>query len=283
MNVITHPLILLGEGLRNLSLSGNVGNIIAIILYVGICVLPLIFVIRKKWRKENLLLPVLSGTLAYGLYYLINPGLMSDYVAGEIGSELCIYAIYSVLVAWIVLRVSSICENNSGKSIYRVLKVGMLVWMVMMVGFTLPAEVKNLVKQVKALQESNIGIGMDLSATYGVYGLRFVIAMVELTVILITLFLASRMFGTLEKESFSDGAKKKAEKMTTWCKRGLVIIVLADVIKNVVQLLLYKALYDIRIELKLPLLEITILLVTMALCRLLGQGKKLKDDNDMFV
>ena len=108
MNIITQPLILLGEGLRKLSLSGNVGNIIAIIVYVGICLLPLIFVIRRKWRKENLLLPVLSGMLAYGLYHLINPGLMSEYMSGKMGSEICAHAIYSVFIAWIVLRVSAI-------------------------------------------------------------------------------------------------------------------------------------------------------------------------------
>lgn len=39
--IITFPFVQLASGLRHLSLSGNTGNIIAIILYAAFCLLPM--------------------------------------------------------------------------------------------------------------------------------------------------------------------------------------------------------------------------------------------------
>lgn len=76
---MTFPLEQIGWGLRQLSLSGAMGNIIAIIIYFLIGFIPcgVYWYLRKngKLYKIDAMLPLLSVLLWIVLYYMINPGL----------------------------------------------------------------------------------------------------------------------------------------------------------------------------------------------------------------
>lgn len=78
--IFTTPFEWIAVWLRKLSLSGNSGNCIAIILYIIICCLPaiafLLLCLRKKKIRADYLLLVCSAALFIGIYLMINPGLM---------------------------------------------------------------------------------------------------------------------------------------------------------------------------------------------------------------
>ena len=80
LQIMYLPFELIGKGLRVLSLSSAIGNVIAIIIYAAISMIPAIYVIdlRKRGRKckEDILLVAFTGLLFYSLYMFINPGLM---------------------------------------------------------------------------------------------------------------------------------------------------------------------------------------------------------------
>ena len=80
LQIMYLPFELIGKGLRFLSLSSAIGNVIAIIIYAAISMIPAIYIIyqRKRGRtqKEDILLVVFTGLLFYSLYMFINPGLM---------------------------------------------------------------------------------------------------------------------------------------------------------------------------------------------------------------
>ena len=105
--IITFPLEQIGCALRRLSLSGAMGNMIAIILYVLIGLIPCMVWLFLKGKgknlKEDYLLFPISGFLLLVLYYMINPGLIPVNEAGG-GKLLLAGTFYSVLVGYVVLR-----------------------------------------------------------------------------------------------------------------------------------------------------------------------------------
>lgn len=77
---ICFPLEQIGIGLRWMSLQGGLKNTIAIVIYIALCLTPLMFFIlnlrKKKINAEDILMPVLSLVLFYVIYMMINPGLL---------------------------------------------------------------------------------------------------------------------------------------------------------------------------------------------------------------
>ncbi len=72
------PFDLAGRGLRQLSLSSGIGNVIAIGLYLVISLIPIGYYIWMKIKKRqgrivDVLLFVMSGYLLFALYYFVNP------------------------------------------------------------------------------------------------------------------------------------------------------------------------------------------------------------------
>ena len=80
LQIMYLPFELIGKGLRFLSLSSAIGNVIAIIIYAAISMIPAIYVINQRKRgrthKEDILLVAFTGLLFYSMYMFINPGLM---------------------------------------------------------------------------------------------------------------------------------------------------------------------------------------------------------------
>ena len=67
------PFTWTAEGLRKLSLSGSLGNGVAIALLVVLGLLPLVLKWKKSWGPEDVLLVFTSIAIWYTLYVLINP------------------------------------------------------------------------------------------------------------------------------------------------------------------------------------------------------------------
>ena len=88
--LLSLPFILLGAWLHDLSLMSLLGNAFAIVIYVLICVIPILFFLFKikksSMQKSDSILFVISLYLFFMLYQFINPALMMkhipDYVEG---------------------------------------------------------------------------------------------------------------------------------------------------------------------------------------------------------
>ena len=80
LQIMYLPFELIGKGLRFLSLSSAIGNVIAIIIYAVISMIPAIYIIyqrkEEEHRKKTYYLLHSQGLLFYSMYMFINPGLM---------------------------------------------------------------------------------------------------------------------------------------------------------------------------------------------------------------
>ena len=129
LQIMYLPFELIGKGLRFLSLSSVIGNVIAIIIYAAISLIPAIYVVYQRKtgtnRKEDILLIAFTGLLFYSLYMFINPGLMYQRMP-EISSMdqtsliamKIIYAfiIYSVVIMWLIMRAIRFLGDDSQKN-----------------------------------------------------------------------------------------------------------------------------------------------------------------------
>ncbi len=129
LQIMYLPFELIGKGLRILSLSSAAGNVIAIIVYAAISMIPATYVMyqRKIGRKhkEDILLIAFTGLLFYSLYMFINPGLMYQRMPESFSMDQTslvamkiIYAfiIYSVLIMWLIMKAIRFLGDNSRKN-----------------------------------------------------------------------------------------------------------------------------------------------------------------------
>lgn len=105
MSILIKPMAILGEGLRNLSLSGMFGNLLAWIVYLLISLLPLLFLgisyhKTHTFHYEDILLVVLSIVLLISMYYMINPHKLSLMTYWSISPF-----IIMLLIAYFVLKI----------------------------------------------------------------------------------------------------------------------------------------------------------------------------------
>ena len=114
-----------GYALRILSLSGAPGNAAAILLYVGLSLLPCLawLILKKKGKLLSIdhALYGLSILLFIVHYYMINPGLFPTEVPGT-GKWMLGCMFYSALSGYLVIRVLSVCRRAQPETLHSVLQ-----------------------------------------------------------------------------------------------------------------------------------------------------------------
>lgn len=123
MEYMTFPWEQLGGALRQLSLSGSAGNVVAWILFLAIGSLPLIGAGilwgRHRFHKADLLLPMLAAALFAGLWFYVNPSYIDRYLSPVPTGGLSKYALASVidslLLTWGLLRFLLYMEDGQDR------------------------------------------------------------------------------------------------------------------------------------------------------------------------
>ena len=121
LQIMYLPFELIGKGLRFLSLSSAIGNVIAIIIYAAISMIPAIYIIyqRKRGRtqKEDILLVAFTGLLFYSMYMFINPGLMYQKMPDIFSMDQNSLIVMKIIYAFIIYSVLiSFADAACGKA-----------------------------------------------------------------------------------------------------------------------------------------------------------------------
>lgn len=282
VTVTTLPFTLLGKGLRALSLSGVGGNIAAIVLYLLVCLSPLALGIGRRLAKEDLLLPVCSGAMFYAVYYMINPGLRAATMGGVTGDFILSGAVYSVLLAWAVIRLLRCCDGSDPGGVYRALRI--ILW-VCMVEFAVAvaASLGGSLLSAESVRSANTMGGIDFAPTYIFIFLSFAVSALEYLMSIGVIFLAIGLLRELEADPYSEGCCRACETTAKCCRRTLVTVTLAYTALGLAQIIFAPALLSIDIRFRLPIASIALSFALLALSRLLNRGKAIKEDNELFV
>ncbi len=279
---ISLPLAWVGKGLRFLSLSGSAGNLAAIVLYIMVSLLPLLLLLKKKRHLEDLLLPVASAVLFYALYAIINPGHRPMVLMGEVGNMVLELTVYSILAAWIILRVVRSCRRAEQGKLYSVLG-----WMLfLLASFCVIAGVgsfESCRQTVAAIREGNTAPGTNLAPTFFFVYLRTGVQMVEYGLTAWILLLADSLMTEIKDDPYGEKCCQIADRVAKWCRISLIVTMLMMGALNVGQLLFAERLHYLNTVVHIPFVGVTVTLVLMAVTGLLRQGKRLKQDNDLFI
>ena len=292
-NLLSFPLEQIGWGLRQLSLSGAIGNVCAIIIYLLVSFIPCgVFLILKKkgkYQKTDYMLLALSIMLLFVLYYMINPGLLPASMLGS-GKVLLGGTFYSLLVAYLVFRIVIQNKTEDLQALQKGLRTVLYIVLVLFAWSAiaecfihLPLAIKNLQEGNSVAGDSFFYGGPDLTSTYVFLVLQSVVSSLPNGISVVVVYFCIKVLEELLLDLYSPKAILLVKKVTVLCRKSLLVIVAASVLLNIAQLLFADLLYQIHITVNIPIFAILFLLVIHVMARYIEENQKLKQDNDLFI
>lgn len=296
-SIFTFPLEQIGWGLRQLSLSGAVGNIVAIVLYVLLGLMPCGALIGLKGMKRDCkadwLLLLISAGLLYTLYYMINPGLFLEFSVA-MGKQLLGCTFYSVLIGYLILRILEKCKQADSTMLQKGLCVLLYMVMVIFAYVVVMEFVVYLPASIQAVQNANqmagdwwlgdFGYGtVNLTLTYIFLVLQSGVNALPYVLDIFVLFTSTKVMKALLTDAYSDEAVAGVLRIGSICSKTLGIMVVVSMCFNVAQLLCRNELYQMNITASIPVLSILLVVLILVVAGYIRESQKLKRDNDLFI
>lgn len=293
VTIIAFPFEQTGRLLRQLSLSGAAGNVLAIIIYALLSLSPCIVGIWLKKKgtfcKVDYLLFVLSAFLFGVLYYMINPGLFMVPVAGS-GKLLLGGSFYSFLLGYLLLRILKKTAEADMSGLQRGLRVMMYAAFVLFAGMTavelfysLPAAIRTAGMENGASLTGGIEEGTSLALTCFFLAFQSAVNVLPYVLNLYLLSLAIRAVNELLREPYSDKAVAAVKQVGVRSRQALALVVILGMTFHAAQLLCRNKLSRITVTASFPLISILFILAILMVAKYAEENQKLKRDNQLFI
>ena len=292
--LIAFPFEQIGAGLRVLSLSGAVGNVVAIILYMLLGNYPAGIWGFLHWRKKSepldFMLLVISALLFVTLYYMINPGLLST---GVPGTGKCPWEVLSIPSFWVTC-LSAFCfiirmqeRRNWQKGLWFLLGTVSVVLVYGIFG----QELGGLLQNLETVQKGNTGIELsdgfftfsNLTPTYVFLFLNFAVRILPYVLNIIVVFLARRLLAAMKEDLYQEESVKLAEKLSHFCVWTLASTIGLGAVFNLLQLFFQSSLYQLEYVVAVPVFSLAFVLAVLLFAKYIREMQRLKEDNDLFI
>ena len=282
--VLSFPLAPIGGWLRRLSLSGGIGNGAATIIYVLLCLIPAaLFLFRRMKGKrypEDLLLLAASAALFYSLYLLINPAL-AEARYSLMAKPALNGLVWVLIAAWLVLALLRLAfeDKRGAEKCGKLILFALSAVYVFCLFYQYPAEAAG---EIRALNAANTFHG-GLQLSWFVIVLRTLAAAIPCALSLFALYLSRLLLDRATEDRYSEQTLTLSGRLARFCRAALTADVLLCAGVYLLQIVLAPKLRSISFDVKLPVSSVAVALAALLLSRLLGEGKQLKEDNDLFV
>lgn len=280
------PFSLIGGWLRALSLSGGAGNLLSILLYVLLSALPLaaaaIKLFRGQAQGEDLLLCLLSIQLFISYYLFINPALLPCPALPGMGGMLLGGGIYAVLIAWLIMHLVRRFRRAQELQLLQALTallylmIGVLLFSAFCLGFS------QLLEGMQALGAQNTGAD-DLGLTYLFLVLAYIVDILPAVLEILLLLFTVSLLRKTAADHYAPETLAAARRVSDFCGFSLIITALAHALLALLQLIFSSRLHQMDMTLRIPFSDMALLLLALLLTRLLSEGKRLRDDNELFI
>lgn len=294
IGLIASPFRLIGNGLRNLSLSGALGNIISWMLFILLGAIPLIssYLLNRSGKKaSSIALMFIIGIFTYLLLYVnINPGILTSFQSpflpsssGQVEVVLMILAMvfyYLVFSFFIVIMLDSVETKAviSNLSFLFMFVIGLTMVGIFYLGF------HELISR------------FSISSDYGnvIYASRAsgdnFLSLVKFTTVLIPgLFFirtgkaALVLMNQLNQEFHTFENALLAKEVGDYAKKTVIAYLVATLTFVFFQLIMAPILTNVAVVLSLPILELFLSFSMLLLSRFLIDSSELKKENEMFI
>ena len=277
------PFTWTAEGLRKLSLSGSLGNGVAIALLVVLGLLPLAFKWKKSWGMEDALLIFTSIAIWYTLYVLINPYVLPDILQGTTGELLLCGSCYSLFLSWAVLRLLRSTRSMTGENFIQALEIFLYLCAASQL-FLIVSHASGLDNAWNRLESGNTMPGQNLLPSYLFLLGGFLVSVLEYGLNGWLLLLGARLMKDLSQDPYGEAACRKAESLCAWCRRTLAVVLLSQTALNVAAVIFASRIYYlVGVGFRLPVSSMALVFALLVLASLLRKGQQLQDDNRLFI
>lgn len=292
MNHLTFPWEPLGMMLRKLSLSGGAGNATAWILFLAAGALPLAAacLLRQRHRavRADLLLLPLSVSLYAGLWFFINPTYIDHYLSPIPANGAAKYAlaavIDSLLLTWLLLRCIVRCGKLEYDSLLSGLRVLLNLYVTLAAAAVLVRTSAQLIDDCAALKEGNTGSdSFSVGFSMVVLALGATVSLLPALLRLILLLMISGFLKSCGEDVYNENACSRIRRIGRASSRFFSLILIATVGFNVLQLLFSRYILSSHHRIIFPLTELLVVLGIRMFSFLYLEGRRLKEDNDMFI
>ena len=294
---MTAPIELAGGLLRELSLSGLGGNLLAWAIVLLAAGLPLLLLVlppnrgRRHW--EDIFLPA-SSLLLIGLAFCAaNPSYLND----DFGTTWLIAAAVvwvSLLVFWGVLRLlrgmeEAPLEKLSG--VLRILLVGCAALLVFAAAARGSGNLFGLwdqgdVSAARQWAETELGFSGTFPDQSGNLVFFTALAVLDVVPSLLgawMLALAAGLVSVLSQDPFRPESVQVCQAVAGRCRLALSASLLLALGRNLLQLALFSRLSTLHFSLDLPLVPLLLAAALYLLCRCIQRGRELQEDNDSII
>jgi len=289
-DIISFPFSQISGILRWLSLSSDLGNVVAIVLYIGISSIPLILLL-KKYRnlsvvKEDVLLLVLSILLYISLYFMINPREMTDIIVRSglesFGVVILSSVNYIVIIGYVILKLLRRFSNNETGRLLNDLSIAIMFTSAIFVIAICAVTPFNVIGEIKAIRVTNTELsGLTMSDIFIV--LKYLVISLPTFFGVVISFKTLDMIDEIKIDRYSSQMIKEARALEVVCQKAIIVSTVSVIAFNVIQLLFAKSLIKADFKLTIPITSILLVLITMLLTRFFTETKEIKEEIDMFV
>lgn len=298
--IMGFPFKLIGEGLRWLSLQGGIWDLLAWVLYIGISLVPIAYLLYKvKVRRvpfcgADFWLVLISLSLFAVLYIMINPGILPEEYLLMGGVEFCVtlwseIVLYLVLVMCKAVKAAKACGEAR---LLQYLRLGMIVLAVALAAFSVLGIFTELLPEIEAIRNGNSSAIDDLSWELGmadplemsamgmwmVYLLRQISVVAEIVVIRYGL----KLLRAIEADRYSDATIAAAKNLGDVCLTATIVIAVMPLLINLLQLG-WSGLHVLQYQYTLPIVPILMIVGVYLLAHYFAADKAVKEENDMFI
>lgn len=290
--VFASPWRQLGAGLRALSLWGAGGNIAAWVLYGVVCLAPVggALALRRRGRgqKADGLLVLLGAVLVPVLYGMVNPALLAGWFSAGVTADIAMaaagWAVWCVLLGWLVLRLVASAGRLRAGGLYRVLG-GMLAAMdLVLVAGVCGTGLAGLLARVAALRAGNTALSAAaLQPTVVMLAVGWLVESLPALLGLGVVHRAAALLEAAHADPYSEQTVTAARALSGFCGRAVAAAVLGQMGYGLVQLALAGRLQQVNTDFTVDLAAIGLTLAAMLAAEWLAGGKALKEENEGFI
>lgn len=294
---LNFPFLALSNMLRTLSLSGTTGNIIAWIIYIAVCIIPLIILIYNYHKKrvhhvEDLLLVLISILLFICLYFLINQNEIIHtlgYLQIDMGILHLCSSVYVFIVSYLVLHIIHTFPLADKNKLFYFLKIALAASIILFVFIICTSLHQNNIStstqdnmpldiyasNLLPIQHSNINQIFSL--------LNKVIQIIPYAACILIAFKVMHLLDELKKDRYSTQVLKDFHSISSISMKSLTTFIWLNITFHLLQLIFANQINNIVSTISFPVMPIFFILIALLLTQFTKENKALKEDNDLFI
>lgn len=284
--IMYYPFDLIGYGLRKLSLSSIIGNIIALFIYILTCLIPSLIYLYKYKKGSNkeidCILIGASAYLFYAIYQFINPMELYSLLPNDLyGSEgfisagkLCVSMMFYIIIISYFVLISltslSLQEKTNNKNALKGLQIILVLFLISDIIVIFYFGIFDLLSKL-------------YKSGFLFYIMKYILSVAPMIMSMIVIFVGIKLINDFRQNQYGETVVESIKKIYEYSKITVYLSVISSLLINGMQLFLSSTIRDINMFLSVPFIPLIVAFVGIILCKYFQESKDLYDDNNTII